>query len=166
MKVRLVALGAIAVSLAAGTAMAQTISPADKDFAMKAAAGGMAEVEMGRLATENGGSPQVRAFGQRMVTDHSEANKELEAIAHRQDLAIPSAPDSQDRATAERLQTMRGNAFDTAYMHDMVQDHQKDIADFRKEAADGKDPALRTFAQKHLPVLEQHLQMAENAAPK
>jgi putative membrane protein len=59
---------------------------------------------------------------------------------------------------------MKGNEFDTAYMQDMVQDHRQDVADFRKEAETGTNPALKSFAQKYLPVLEQHLKMAEATA--
>jgi putative membrane protein len=43
----------------------------------------------------------------------------------------------------------------------MIRDHQQDIADFRKEAESGQDPDLKAFAQRTLPILEQHLQMAE-----
>lgn len=158
-------LGAIAMTLAAGQAMAQ-ISPADKTFATKAAAGGLAEVSLGTLATQNAGNAQVRAFGQRMVTDHTQANQELIQIAKQQDMTIPTKPDAADHATEQRLENMKGQAFDTAYMQDMVQDHQKDVAEFRQEANSGKDPALKAFAQKYLPVLQQHLQMAESVSKK
>ena len=157
--------GTIALGFAATQAMAQ-MSPADKTFATKAASGGQAEVTLGSLATENAGTPQVRAFGERMVTDHTQADDALKAIARQQDMTLPTGPSSADKATAQRLQAMKGKAFDTAYMRDMVQDHKQDVADFRKEAETGQDPALKAFAQKYLPVLQQHLQMAENTAPK
>ena len=160
-----IAFGAMLMCVAAGQAMAQ-VSPADRTFATKAAYGGHAEVALGQLATANAGTPQIRAFGERMVTDHSQANQALEEIGHRQDLNLPAGPDSSDLATEQRLREMKGQAFDAAYMHDMVQDHQQDIADFQHEAQDGKDPALRGFAQKYLPILQQHLRMAEAAEPK
>jgi putative membrane protein len=146
--------------LAAGHAMAQ-LSPADRTFATKAAAGGEAEVALGRLATEKGGSQQVRQFGQQMVTDHSQANQELQALAKQQNLTLPTKPDSASAATEQRLRASSGAAFDTAYTRDMLQDHQEDIADFQKEASSGQDPTLKAFAQKYLPVLQHHLQMAQ-----
>jgi putative membrane protein len=146
--------------LATGHAVAQ-LSPADRTFATKAAAGGQAEVTLGRLATEKGGSQQVRQFGQQMVTDHSQANQELQAIAKQQNLTLPSKPDSTSVATEQRLQASSGAAFDSSYARDMVQDHQQDVADFQKEAGSGQDPALKAFAQKYLPVLQHHLQMAQ-----
>src|SRR5690242_8716581 len=66
---------------------------ADKTFANKAAAGGLAEVELGRLAEQNAGSANVKAFGQKMVTDHTQANQELMAIAKQQNLVLPTTPD-------------------------------------------------------------------------
>jgi putative membrane protein len=65
-----------------------------------------------------------------------------------------------------RLSAMSGNAFDAAYMQHMVQDHKKTVADFQKQAQSGSDPALKTFAQKYLPIIQQHLQMAETSVAK
>jgi putative membrane protein len=61
---------------------------------------------------------------------------------------------------------MSGNAFDGAYMQHMVQDHKKTVADFQKQAQSGSDPALKSFAQKYLPIIQQHLQMAETKTTK
>jgi len=153
-------IGAGLLVLAAGHAMAE-VSSADQAFAVKAAAGGEAEVILGRLASEKGGSQQVRQFGQQMVTDHSKANQELQAIAKQQNMTLPTKPEAASTATQQRLQASSGTTFDSAYAKDMVQDHQEDVADFQKEAASGQDPALKAFAQKYLPVLQHHLQMAQ-----
>ena len=143
-----------------GHAMAD-LSSADRTVATKAAAGGQAEVALGQLAAEKAGSQPVRQFGQQMVQDHSQANQELQAIAKQQNLTLPSKPDSASVATEQRLQTSSGTAFDSAYTRNMVRDHQKDVADFQKEATSGQDPALKAFARKYLPVLQHHLQMAQ-----
>ncbi len=145
---------------ATGSAMAQVSSP-DRTFATKAAAGGEAEVALGQLAAQKAGSEKVRQFGQQMVTDHSQANQELKAIAQQQNLTLPSTPDSASKAMEKRLQASSGAAFDSAYTKDMVQDHQKDVADFEKEANSGQNAALKSFAQKYLPVLQRHLRMAQ-----
>jgi len=148
--------------LVAGPAMA-TLSATDRTFAQKAAAGGLAEVSLGQLAQQNASSQQVKDFGQRMVTDHSQANEELQQIAQTENLTLPTAPDSKDQALQKRLSGLNGTAFDAAYTQDMVRDHQQDIAEFKREAQSGQDPALKAFAQKTLPVLQQHLQMAQAA---
>jgi putative membrane protein len=145
--------------------MAQ-MSPADHTFATKAASGGQAEVVLGQLAMKNATSPQVRQFGQQMVTDHTQANQELQTIARQQNLTLPDKPDAASQVKEQRLQASTGTVFDTAYARDMVQDHQQDIADFQQEATAGKDPALKAFAQKYLPVLKHHLEMAQAIATK
>ncbi len=139
---------------------------ADHAFAMKAARGGMAEVEFGRIAAQNGGDASVKEFGKKMVDDHSKANDELKQIASSKGIPLPGGPAAKDKRTAEKLQKMNGASFDKAYMKDMVSDHKKDVAEFEREARSGKDPELKAFAEKTLPTLKQHLQMAEDTAAK
>jgi len=145
------------IALAATQSMA-ALSKADQDFAQKAAAGGLAEVALGQLAQQNGNSPDVKNFGQKMATDHAQANQELQQIAQQENLKLPAPPASKD---VSRFSNLKGAAFDSAYTKDMVRDHQQDVADFQKEAQSGQDPALKAFAQKYLPTLQEHLQMAQ-----
>jgi putative membrane protein len=135
---------------------------ADQHFMMKAAQGGMAEVQLGKLATQNASSQAVKDFGQKMVDDHSKANDELKGLAARKNVTLPTSLDPQDQATMDRLSKLNGPAFDRAYMRDMVVDHKKDIADFRKEANSGADSDVKTWASNTLPTLQQHLQMAQS----
>jgi len=107
MKTRLLALGAALITVSAAQVMAQT-SPADRTFATKAAAGGLAEVSLGQLAMQNAASPAVRQFGQQMVTDHTKANEELQQIAKQQGMTLPAKPEAADSATAERLHATKG----------------------------------------------------------
>jgi len=145
------------IAFAATQSMA-ALSKADQDFAQKAAAGGLAEVALGQLAQQNGNSPDVKNFGQKMATDHARANQELQQIAQQENLKLPAQPASKD---VSRFSNLKGAAFDSAYTKDMVRDHQQDVADFQKEAQSGQDLALKAFAQKYLPALQEHLQMAQ-----
>jgi len=154
---------AAGVFLASG-AFAQQVGSADTTFAQKAAQGGMAEVKLGQLAVQNGSSDQVKQFGQRMVDDHSKANDELMGLASQENLMLPTSLNAKDQALVDRLQNMKGAAFDKAYMRDMVRDHQQDIADFQKEASGGSDAGLKSFATKTLPTLQEHLRMAKEAS--
>jgi putative membrane protein len=143
-----------------GGAPAASLSKADKSFAMAAAQGGLAEVQDGQLATQKG-TARVKQLGQKLVTDHSQANDELQQIATQDNLTLPTQPSATQMATHRRLSSLNGSAFDTSFAHDEVVDHQQTIALFRKEAQSGHDPALKQFAQKTLPVLRQHLEMAQ-----
>ncbi len=132
----------------------------------KAAQGGMAEVELGQLAEQNAQNPNVKAFAKRMVDDHSKANDQLKQLAAQEGVSLPTTLDAKDQATKDRLSKLQGAAFDKAYMHDMVMDHKKDVAEFKHESTAAKTPALRDWAQQTTPTLESHLQEAEKVAPQ
>ena len=115
----------------------------DHTFMMKAAEGGMAEVQLGQLAQQNGQSQAVKDFGKRMVDDHSKANDQLKQVATQQGVTLPSEPSSKDKAEYDRMAKLNGDAFDKAYAKMMVSDHKKDIAEFQREASAGSNPEVK-----------------------
>jgi putative membrane protein len=133
----------------------------DRDFAMDAARGGMAEVELGKLAVAKATNPDVRNFGQRMIDDHGKANDQLRQVASDRGLALPSDLDRKSRDEMRRLDKLSGPQFDRAYVDMMVKDHVKDVADFQREARRGDSPVQR-FASSTLPTLQEHLSMAKD----
>jgi putative membrane protein len=135
----------------------------DIEFVLDAAKGGMAEVELGKLAAEHAKNDEVKKFAQRMVDDHSKAGDELKSIAERKGIKLPQDIDAKDKALMNRLQKLNGAAFDRAYMQAMVGDHVKDVNEFKKEANSGRDPQVKSFASTTLPTLEEHLQHARQA---
>lgn len=139
---------------------AHGVSP-DRKFMKEAAIGGMAEVELGRLAANRGASSEVRNFGQRMVTDHSQANSDLMRIAANLRVKLPTDLDQKHKNVLNRLSRLSGSAFDRAYVKDMVKDHKKDLKAFRKEANSGQNADVRAFAAKYVPVIAHHLQMIQ-----
>jgi len=152
--------GTTGASGAGGSSSAMT--GAERTFAHKAAIGGMAEVELGNLAQQKASNDQVKQFGARMVQDHGRANEELKQLASTKGLQLPTSLDSKHQKDMNRLQKMSGAQFDKAYMSHMVDDHKKDVSDFQKEANSGHDSDLKAFAAKTLPVLQEHLQLAQS----
>jgi putative membrane protein len=150
-------------SSASSSSSSGQLSAADKNFVMKAAQGGMAEVQLGQLAAQKGQSDEVKKFGQRMVDDHTKANDQLKSVAQQKGVQIPTDLDAKDKALQDKLSNMSGAEFDRMYMQHMVQDHKKDVAEFQKEANSGKDPDVKNFAQQTLPTLQDHLKMAQQA---
>lgn len=142
------------------------LSDSDKHFVTDAAQGGMAEVELGRLAAKQGVSAAVKEFGQKMVDDHTKANNELKQLASSKAITLPTDMDAESKATMDRLSKLKGEEFDRAYMDDMVKDHTKDVGDFQREADSGADKDVKAFASKTLPTLQEHLRMAQAAAPR
>src|SRR3954462_4321565 len=135
-------------------------------FANNAAQGGMAEVELGRLATQRAGDPSVREFGARMVADHSRANSELKSIAGQKGIQLPTEITSDQKSEVDKLSKMSGAEFDKEYMSMMLKDHQTDVKAFDTQSKEGNDAEIKAFAGKTLPTLQQHLQMAQQAAQK
>jgi putative membrane protein len=152
-------------SMGMSNSMGSKLSASDRKFVMEAAQGGMAEVEMGQLATEKASNPDVKKFGQRMVDDHTKANDQLKQVASQEGIQLPTSISAKDKMTKERLSKLSGADFDKAYMADMVKDHTKDVADFQKESTSGKDPAVKDFATQTLPTLQSHLQAAQQVKP-
>jgi putative membrane protein len=137
------------------------VSAHDRTFLKEAAQGGMAEVQLGQLAADHATDPDVKAFGQRMVTDHSKANDQLKQVAAGMNVTLPADVKAADKAEANRLSKMTGPAFNRAYIQYMVKDHKKDVSDFAKEAKRGHGD-VQSFASTTLPTLQEHLKMAQD----
>ena len=138
-----------------------TLSHSDTKFMQKAAGGGRAEVELGKLAQQKAMRGEVKEFATRMVEDHGKANGELEKIASANNVQLPNDVDKKTRKEMDKLSKLVGGDFDRAYMKHMVKDHEEDVEDFRKEAKSKQDSEAKAFAQNTLPVLEEHLTMAQ-----
>jgi putative membrane protein len=180
---RLLATASVAALLAAAPAFAQSsgsmnsragspastsnssksdLSKADKEFVRHAAQGGMAEVELGKMAQQKAQSPEVKEFGERMVQDHGAANEKLKSVASSMGVDMPKNVGKEHKEAEDKLQKLSGAQFDREYMRTMVKDHQKDVKEFDKEAKSGKDAEVKSFAQETLPTLKDHLQMAQS----
>ncbi len=151
---------------AMGESQSGSLSPADRQFVMKAAQGGQAEVELGQLAQQKAQDPKVKEFAQRMVNDHGQANQKLQSLASSKSINLPSQPDKKEKAEKDRLSKLSGEQFDRAYMEHMVRDHKKDVAEFQRESTSAQDPDIRNFASSTLPTLQDHLKQAESIAPQ
>jgi putative membrane protein len=161
---RVVVAGATFMVLAS-TALAepeQAAEPVDaRAFLEAAARGGMAEVDLGKLAQERGSNVEVKRFGARMAADHGKANIELAALAKRKGVMLPESADQQHLALRDRLSKLSGDAFDRAYMHEMKTDHEHDVAEFLEASESANDADVRTFASDTLPTLKEHLDEAQ-----
>ena len=130
-------------------------------FPQEAYSGGMMEVQLGKLAQQNASSFKVKEFGERMINDHSKANEELKNIAQKENIKLPDNLLSANQETLKELSKYKGSEFDQHYMKKMVEDHKEDIKAFENAAENAKNEHIRQWAQKTLPTLKQHLEIAE-----
>ena len=137
-------------------AVSSVMTASPEDFMKAAAQGGMAEVKMGQLAAKNAKDPEVKKFGQMMVTDHTAAGKDLEAVAKKKNFTLPTDIGSH-QSTYDKLSKLTGADFDKEYVDEMVDDHEADLKDFQRQADNSTDPDVKAFAQKVVPVIQKHL---------
>ena len=133
----------------------------DSKFAVKAADGGMMEVELSKLALTKSQSPEVKKLAQMIVTDHTTANNELKKLAGTKNISVPLTVSTDKQDKLNDFMKKSGNEFDKDYTSYMVSDHKEDISLFKKQAEKGKDPEVRAWAAGKLSTLEHHLQMAQ-----
>lgn len=138
----------------------------DTDFMTKAALGGMAEIELGKLAATKAQSAEVKKFAQQMVTDHTKAADELKALAGEKNFSMPVRLDAKHQAVLDKLSGLSGAEFDKAYVEAMVADHEETVATFKSEAEGGKDADAKAWAAKTLPALQMHLDMIKGIQAK
>ena len=156
----------ILASLCFAQSGSSSVSSSDQKFVKEAASGGMAEVELGQLAQQNGSSDAVKQFGQRMVTDHGQANDKLKSVVSQKGIQLPTKLNAKDEAIKMRLSKLSGKQFDDAYIKDMITDHQEDVAAFKKESSSGGDSDIKQFASDTLPTLRDHLKQIQGISVK
>lgn len=138
----------------------------DTTYVTKAAAAGMMEVQASQTAITRASNPDVRAFAQRMVKDHTAVGDELKTLAGKKGIAVPDALPADERAKVDKLGTLEGAQYDRAYADEVgVKAHKEAVALFDKASKNARDPDIKAFFAHNLPALREHLQMAEHLKP-
>jgi putative membrane protein len=149
---------------AASKAQSSDASSDDKQFVTAALRGGMAEVELGQLASQKGNSDDVKQFGKKMVEDHTKMGDDMKVVAGQVGVKPPSMLSPMDKALELKLKALSGDDFDKAYIEAMVKDHHKDLSDFKKEVASGQSSTVKDAASKGEKVIAEHLKMIRQIA--
>ncbi|MGI4746758.1 MAG: DUF4142 domain-containing protein, partial [Janthinobacterium lividum] len=113
------------------------LAAADATFIQDAAQGGLAEVQAGQLAQSKARSPRVKAFGAKMIADHTPANDQLKQIATAKGATVPMAPNDMQMQQMTALQAEMGHKFDHDYIADQIADHTMMLQLYQTEAASG-----------------------------
>lgn len=148
------------LTLGQDRAAAQARKFDDISFVQFAGTAGLMEIKAGKMAKEQAASPKVREFAERMIKDHTAADKELKRVAMAMDVSLPTVLPREQQEMANRMAKMRGRDFDQAYMEQMVKDHEKVVERFTAAAKEAKNERVRAFAEKTLPTLKEHLELA------
>jgi len=154
------AAGAVLLFAASNVVLA---APSDDTFLKTAIGINLAEIQIGQLAQKNGSTAEVRDFGAQLVKDHSANNSDAMAVAKAHNITAPNAPSSDDQKLYRDLSGMTGAAFDKSFAEHMVDGHQKAIQLFSDESGSATGD-VKSFADKTLPALKNHLATAQKIA--
>jgi len=141
----------------AAAAAPKPISDADKAWLQKVGGNNYAEVQLGKLALQQGTSDAVQAFGEHMVTDHGKGYADTQKLAASYGVEVPNQLNAEQQTQYDQLASLSGSKFDQAYTDAMTQAHFKSIASYATEASTTTDPAIKDFATKKLAKAEDHL---------
>ena len=156
--------GVIGMSWALCATLAIAADNPDAAFYKKAAEGGIAEVELGKLAQEKSSNPSCERLWRDDGARSHAANDKFKSIAEAKSIKLPTSPSVMQMSTKTKLELLSGDTFDKSYVKSMVKDHQDDIKEFQEEAANGQDSDGRAFATASLPMLQRHLKKIQAIA--
>jgi putative membrane protein len=150
---------------AGATGSGASLSSGDKKAMMDMAQADINEVAAGKIAVGKAQSPDVKAYAQQMIDDHTAALTKVQAVAQQKGVTLPTEPDSAHKAMAAKMEKMSGDAFDKAYMQNGgVKDHTMVHTKLMSDAKKIKDADVKALADQHAPVVEQHLKSAQQMA--
>lgn len=136
----------------------------DKTFVKEALEGNVGEVQMGQLALQKSNDDQVKQFAQRMVDDHGKMQAQLKPVAEQMGVKVPEGPSKGQMKKMDKMKTLSGDAFDQAYIKDMVKDHKADASEFKQEAQSTQNAQLKQLATEGGQTIESHLQQIQQIA--
>ena len=147
----------------AAPAFSQSVPPSqsDKQFLDFASQVNVGEIRGGVVAQQKAQAPAVKAFGRLMMLDHSELESQLAAIAAMDHVQLQDQPSTAAEQQMDKLKSMNGSQFDTAYMKHMVEGHETAVSKFKSEELSAQDPTVRAVVSSALPIIEQHLAIAK-----
>ena len=152
---------AAALVLLTSGAWAQSPPLSNADFVMHASVGNTFEIEESKLALDRATDPRIKAFAKKMISDHTTAEKNLQEAAGKDKLKTEPMLDKAHQAMVDNLKSFTGTDFDKIYMADQIASHVETMALVSDYKVNGKEAALKGWADKTLPVVKEHLVMSE-----
>jgi len=142
----------------------QKLNPQDVNLIYIASMANMAEIVLGQLASDSSDTPAIQAFGQKMVTEHTMVQAEVQEFASQMNITLPTGLDTEHEAQRQELLELKGNSFDSLYIHSQVMDHERAIIEYETAYDQGNNVAIKSFILETLPHLQEHWQEAQALA--
>lgn len=142
-------------------------APTDPQIVGIVTAADQIDIDYAKLALSKTRNKQIRDFAQQMITDHSSVQKSVNDLAAKlnvtpADSQTSDALNAQAQQTMQKLQGLKGKAFEKAYVDNEVAYHQAVInATKTVLIPSAQNAELKSALQGATPLFEGHLQHAE-----
>ena len=133
----------------------------DKEFMMTAAHSDQNEIQQSKMALAKGVTGMAREMANKMIADHTKSTADLKKIAAKKGVTLPTDMDAEHKALAPAMEKMSGKDLEANYLAQMQADHQKTANTMLAHEKMTNDADLKAFIGKTLPVVQQHLGMAQ-----
>lgn len=155
-----------AIALASPVVAAARVAPADRAFLQKTSQGADYEMALARMAVGGATHPEVRAYAQRIVKDHEQANTVLRRLLKAEGVAVPANMTAADLARLTRLKTLHGAAFDKDYIAEVTRINAADERESGKESRVTKDEQIKGYLKRFSQMDAEHKRMGEQLKTK
>jgi len=151
---------------AGNTTNKAVLSDSDRDFLKKAEDGNIKERNIARVVVDKSENKDVKDYAQMLVDDHTKDLRRVVDLMNQKGMSQPKNLPEVKHEALGKLDRLSGGAFDREFLNTMVEDHKKDITDFQKEVNAAQDEDVKYYAMHTLPVLQEHLQKAQELQQK
>jgi putative membrane protein len=147
--------GASASSSASSSKSAQNAG--DKESIIKESAKmNMATEKFAELANEKAQNPQLKQYAQKLAQDHKKSQQELEKIAQKHNVTLPTALDDKCQQEISRMQGLSGQEFDREFAKGAIEGHAMAVAHLQQASSATTDTDLRQYTQSLLSKVKEH----------
>jgi putative membrane protein len=142
------------------------LSSADRSFINSAQEGNLAEIDSAKIVEQRATNPAIKDFASRMVTDHTQLSQELKTLAESHGVTLPTAATMAQQTQKDNLEKLSGAKLDEEYVNGQLADHKEAISAYENEIEHGQNQAMKDYAEKALPTLQDHIRISEDIAGK
>jgi putative membrane protein len=142
------------------------LNDSDRDFVKKAEDSDIKERNIGRFILEKSQNKDVKDYAQMLVDDHTKDLRRVVDLMNQKGMPQPQGLPEVKHEALSKMDELSGAALDREFVNTMVDDHQKDIAEYRKAVDTSQDEDVKYYAMHTLPELEEHLQKAQELQQK
>jgi putative membrane protein len=136
---------------------------ADQAFLRKTLEDNVGQEQMGQLAQQKSQSEDVKQFGEKMTQIHQQLTHQITPLAQKLGVSQPKEPSKKDREEIQKMQSLSGTEFDSAFVRAMLRLQKSDLKEFKNEEG-SSNPGVQQVAKLDDPILAEHLKILEKIA--